>query len=361
LSRESEHPGAQATLTTLDRGPSLSEPDRRARSRKLRWPSFGGLFRLVFAFGLLGYTLWRSDPREVWDVCKHATVAPLLIAAGLAIVDRAIMAYRWFVLLRPLEGRNLPPFRVILRIFFVSTFVGTFLPASIGGDAVRAYSLSNHDVPIADSMASVVVDRMLGVLSVLLMALLGLALAHDLAASRAVVVALGITAMVCVAAAVLIFSDTADRLAERLIARLPWDSIRRATASLFTSIRRYSTHHGALGNVLVSSVGVQVLRVLQAYFLGLSIGMQQPLLAYFAFVPLILLIMFLPITANGIGTGQAAFLWLFSRVGTPRDEAFALSILFIALSIVGNLPGAAYYLRGAPSDRRSRNAGRASV
>ena len=48
--------------------------------------------------------------------------------------------------------------------------------------------------------------------------------------------------------------------------------------------------------------------------------------------------MFLPITANGIGTGQAAFLWLFSRVGTPHDEAFALSILFIALGIVGNLP-----------------------
>ena len=28
-----------------------------------------------------------------------------------------------------------------MRIFFVSTFVGTFLPASVGGDAVRAFSL----------------------------------------------------------------------------------------------------------------------------------------------------------------------------------------------------------------------------
>ena len=156
----------------------------------MKRPGFSGLFRLTFALALLGYTLYRADPREVWDVCKRATLVPLLIAAALAIVDRAVMAYRWFVLLRPLEGRNLPPFKTILRIFFVSSFVGTFLPASIGGDAVRAYSLSNHAVPIADSMASVVVDRMLGVLSVLLMALLGLVLAQDLAASRAVVVAL---------------------------------------------------------------------------------------------------------------------------------------------------------------------------
>jgi glycosyltransferase 2 family protein len=322
----------------------------RAAPRKSRLPSLGGLFRLAFALALLGYTFWRADPRDVWEVCTRATFLPLLIAAVLVIVDRAIMAYRWFVLLRPLEGQNLPPFRTILRIFFVSTFVGTFLPASIGGDAVRAYSLSNHNVPIADSMASVVVDRMLGVLSVLIMALAGLALAHDLASSRPVLIAVGITALACLAAAALIFSNTVDRLAERLISRLPWEGVRKAAASLFASIRRYATHHGALGNVLVSSVAVQILRVLQAYFLGVSIGMQQPVAAYFAFIPLILLIMFLPITANGIGTGQAAFLWLFSRVGTPHDEAFALSILFIALGIVGNLPGALYYLKGAPGE-----------
>ena len=83
---------------------------------------------------------------------------------------------------------------------------------------------------------------------------------------------------------------------------------------------------------------------MQAYYLEVAFGMQEPLLTYFAVIPLILLIMFLPITANGIGTGQAAFLWLFSRFGTPRAEAFALSILFIALGIVGNIPGAAFYV-----------------
>jgi hypothetical protein len=137
-------------------------------------------------------------------------------------------------------------------------------------------------------------------------------------------------------------------VAERLFARLPWERVRRAATSLFASMRRYSSHHSALGNVLVGSISVQALRVIQAYYLGVSIGIQQPLVTYFAFVPLILLIMFLPITANGIGTGQAAFLWLFSRVGTPPEQSFALSVLFIALGIIGNFPGAIYYLRGAP-------------
>lgn len=103
--------------------------------------------------------------------------------------------------------------------------------------------------------------------------------------------------------------------------------------------------------MLAGSIGVQVLRVIQAYYLGAAIGISQPLAVYFAFIPLILLIMFLPITANGIGTSQAAFVWLFSRVGTPSAEAFALSVLFVALGIVGNIPGAIFYVGRSPGAR----------
>ena len=285
-------------------------------------------------------------------------MAPVLVALALVLADRAVMAYRWFVLLRPLEGQNLPPFGTILKIFFVSTFVGTFLPASVGGDVVRAYSLSSHGVPKADSMASVFVDRMLGVLSVLLMSLVGITLARDLAADRAVLLALGVTAGACVVAAVLIFSDTADAIAETIIARLPWARVRHILGSLFASIRRYATHHGALSNVLAGSIGVQVLRVIQAYYLGVAIGIHQPLVHYFAFIPLILLIMFLPITANGIGTSQAAFVWLFGKVGTSSAEAFALSVLFVALGIIGNIPGAIVYAGRPSRDTMTRESAR---
>ena len=248
-----------------------------------------------------------------------------------------------FALLRPLKARIVPPFEPCCASF-VSTFVGTFLPASIGGDAVRAYSLSNHRVPIADAMASVFVDRMLGVLSVLVMALAGLVIARDLAEDPGVMLALGLTSVGCLITALLIFSDAADVLAERLVARIPWARWREAAGSLIASIRRYAKHHRVLGAVLTGSVTVQILRVLQAYYLGVALGIQQPRLTYFAFIPLILLIMFLPITANGIGTGQAAFVWLFRRAGTSGAEAFALSVLFVALGILANLLGAVYYL-----------------
>ena len=48
------------------------------------------------------------------------------------------MAYRWVVLLCTSIRGSGRRSRAVMRIFFVSTFVGTFLPASVGGDAVRA-------------------------------------------------------------------------------------------------------------------------------------------------------------------------------------------------------------------------------
>jgi glycosyltransferase 2 family protein len=97
-----------------------------------------------------------------------------------------------------------------------------------------------------------------------------------------------------------------------------------------------------------------VLRIVQAYFLGAGLGIALPIAMYFAFVPLILLVMLLPVTFNGIGTSQAAFVWFFGRAGIPAPLAFALSVLFVALGVVGNLPGGLLYALGRTKPAASR-------
>ena len=92
---------------------------------------------------------------------------------------------------------------------------------------------------------------------------------------------------------------------------------------------------------------MQALRVVQAYYLGRGLGIEAGLESYFAFIPIVLLVMLLPVTFNGIGTSQAAFVWLFVPAGVPAPAAFALSILFVALGIVGNLPGAILFVAGS--------------
>jgi hypothetical protein len=115
---------------------------------------------------------------------------------------------------------------------------------------------------------------------------------------------------------------------------------------MLESIRRYSAYRGHLANAAVFSIAVQVIRIFQAYYIGRGLGIDVGLATYFGIVPLILLIVLVPVTFNGIGTSQAAFLWFFGRVGVTAAAAFTLSVLFIALGIVGNLPGGILYAWG---------------
>jgi glycosyltransferase 2 family protein len=305
--------------------------------------SLGRIARIAVAAGLTGYILWRSDPSAVAAAAAGVDWRWIGVAVLLVLVDRALMAYRWVALLCTIESDRRPPIGPLMRVFFVSTFVGTFLPASVGGDIVRSYSLARLNVDAGDAVASVLMDRLLGVASVFLMALAGLALARDLSDNAAIVGGLAVTAAACAATLVLIFSPRAAAL----VSLLPFAAVRRTGARVVDSIRKYAAHSPQLLAVLACSIAVQALRVCQAFYLGRSLGIDAPLAAYFAFIPLILLIMLLPITINGLGTSQAAFVWFFARAGVASAAAFALSVLFVALGVVGNLPGALLYASGS--------------
>jgi uncharacterized protein (TIRG00374 family) len=309
--------------------------------------------RLAVAFGLTGYLLWKSHPRSVLAAAAGATWGPMAVAAALVGADRVLMAYRWIVLLCIVDPARRPPFAALMRIFFVSTFAGTFLPASVGSDAVRAYSLSRLNVNGRDAIASVFMDRMLGVASVFLMALVGLGLVRELSNNTAILISLGVTAGICLVTMFLIFSSRVSRLAAGAVQLVPLDSLRSALTGVLESIRRYAAYRAELFSVLAGSIAVQALRVVQAYYLGRGLGIDLPLVTYFAFIPLILLAMLLPVTFNGIGTSQAAFLWFFGRAGVETPLAFALSVLFVALGIIGNLPGALLYVVGQGRETRA--------
>jgi glycosyltransferase 2 family protein len=300
------------------------------------------VLRVAVAIALTAVVLWQADARAVWRATASANWSWVAAAVALVLVDRALNAWRWIDLLCALTPGSRPPFCAVLRIFFVSTFVGSFLP-SVGGDAYRAYSLSRYDVRLAQSAASVLMDRVLGVLAIALLGGAALAAGPDVGASRAAAISIGGAAIVCAAVAAVIFNQRAAAFARAAISRFPWHPVQRAGRSLLEAVQRYSQHHAELLRVLIVSLGVQVLRVLQAYCLGRAIAIDLPLATYFLLISIVLLVMLLPVTVNGLGTSQLAFDYLFGHAGVASPQAVALSILFVGLGLVGNVPGVLLY------------------
>ena len=297
--------------------------------------------RLLITAAILAYLLWDVDLRQAVAALWRSD--PWWFAAALALVavDRAVMIARWQLLLRS-AGVCLP-LRKAIWIYLVSSFIGSFLPAGVGGDASRAYAVAARTAQGAEAVASVAIDRMLGMAAIVTLGAVGLAgWAQHLDPG----LHWNLTILALVVAGLMVATLWTDAIT-RLFLPARWITTRWGSRvmNLGSAVGDYRQRRGTLGLVFVLSVLVQVLRVLQGYSLGRGMGIAVGLSYYLVFMPIGLLLMLLPISISGFGVPQGAIVWLLEPVGVPRADAFALSTLIVLLGLIGNLPGALLYLR----------------
>lgn len=290
--------------------------------------------RVAVSAGLVAYMISRLDLENMGRFVRRADLGLVLVTLVTVFIDRSFMVMRWIGLVEALEIR-VPRLRVV-KIFFLSTFFGSFLPSGVGGEAVRAMSFTRLTSKGVESVASVVMDRWLGLLSMLLMGLLSLTAFYHVYPHPAL---LGVVVVLSVGAIVgLMFL-----LSRRMHARAVGLGVDNWIARGAQAMGRYRDRLGTLVVVLLLSIGVQGLRILQAYLLSEAMALDTPLIYFLCFIPPILIVTMLPISVGGWGTANVAYVALFSQVGMDPDGAFVLSVLILALGIVGNLPGGLIY------------------
>jgi len=325
---------------------SADETDHGGRSSSVAI-FFGHALRVGLTAGLLWYVLRDIQWSRVAQAVTGASWRWIAAAVALVVLDRVIMAWRWLALLRTVEQHPLP-FAAAMRVFFVSGFAGTFIPGGVGGDAVRAVHLARLGVSPANSVASVVVDRVIGTMSVFFMGATGVWLVGSLVDRRLLPLALAAALIAAFVTYGLLFDGRfySWLLRQAGVRRLP--TIDRLAHKFLAATSQYRHHRRLLATVLAASLGVQVIRTLQVWALGLAIGLAVPGYWYFGLVPVLVLVMLLPLGFAGLGAGTAAFVELFGFVGVGRDAAFVLSLLFSALALVGLLPGGLLLLTKGP-------------
>lgn len=299
------------------------------------------VFRLAFTVAVLFFLSRQVDMRASAAAMAAASVPWLLLVLALVAVDRVVMIWRWWLLLDATRHDIALP--EAARVFLVSSFAGSFLPAGVGGDAARAFTLAQQTSRPHDAMASVGVDRVLGMASIALLGAIGAWLwpAEVAGATlRRTVLASGL--LVFAGSAALLWADV---MLEPIVPT-GWRSVFpvRPVLRLAAAAGRYRAHPGTLATVLGWSAVVQLLRVAQAYYLGVSLGMTVPFGYYLVFMPVGLLMLLLPISVSGFGLPQGVIVWLLAPLSVPAPQAFALSTLIILSGLAGNLPGALLYL-----------------
>ena len=251
-----------------------------------------------------------------------------------------LAASRWLTLVKA-GGIKLATMLGV-RLFLISSFLGSFLPAGVGGDVARTWELSSRTQRGSEALAVAVVDRWLGLSSVLLLGAVGVAWTPGVD-SRVSVTLYALLIVVLVGGLMGAFADVfvAAALPKRWAEQRAWAAITR----LAGVVRQFRRRWPAIVLVVGLSFVVQALRVVLAWLIGVGLAVDVPLSYYFVVMPIGIVLILLPISIGGFGPAQGVIIWMLRPVGVPDEISFAMSTLYILLGLVANLPGAVLFLR----------------
>jgi hypothetical protein len=306
----------------------------------------------VFKFGVAAVIvaiLWRTGRLDLSRLAKVRVDGALLGVAFGQLVVMSLPLLRWHLLLRARNVDLAGP--QILRIGLISYFALLFLPATGGQDAVRVY-YANRVVPgrLADLVASVVVDRLSGLLAMCLLALsFGLLLVMSTEGRPAVellALAAALTACLVVGTGALLW--TKPRRLRPLIARF------RPIAALVAALEAYRGRPRALVVALGLAYLAQLGNCISMYFAFRAVGAALPALLVFAATPIALLAGMVPLTPLGLGVVESAAEGLFAFMGSP-DGAEASVLVRMVTALACLVSGLAFLWpapAAAPSDHQ---------
>ena len=300
------------------------------------------LIGVALAFGLLFLAI-RGQREQIREVLSHR-IDGRLVALGFAIYMSGLLVtfVRWYWLVRVVE----PGFR--LRDAFLLGFIGNvfnvLVPGAVGGDFFKAAFLSRMRIKRTQAIASMVIDRIVGLLGLFLLAGVAGVVAWTGApiAVRRLVVIVWIALAVGLAGLAAIFAQSLTRRYPALLEGHGRGAlILRELRALSIAYRQ---RLGLVGGMLVLSSLTHGMSVLAFYTVSRALfPTGLPTLAqHFLMVPLTLFTTAVPLPFGALGVSENVGKLLFELVNYPKG---ALGMMgFRILMYGGGLVGACVYL-----------------
>jgi len=276
------------------------------------------------------------------------------------LVQIPLTAFRWGILLRAL-GIGIP-FVSLFHFMSISVMASTFLFGAAGGDAVRGVyawrALGRDGARVA---ASVLADRVVGLLGLLSLALIALVLNWHIVRSAPALATLGVSLFLATGVAVagifvLAVATPVTSLITRAFSR--WPRVAQTIVQLASLAVIFRSNPGRLAIMFGISLISQALTVLAVFAIAQASAIGTLGVTELSFAtPVTLLVNTLPLTPNGIGVGEVAFDQICRWMEAVPSNATYSSIFFMyrgasmLASLVGLISLAAYRKRApGPAD-----------
>ncbi len=285
----------------------MTEPSRPGR----RWPGF--VARVAIALGLFGFAIWSNRDPIAEVLGRPLDPAPFALGFLLYIAGVLLAYLRWFMLVRALGL----PFRLVdaVRLGFIGTLFNLVLPGAVGGDVVKAAYLCREQSRKTLAGASVVIDRLIGLLGLFVLAVIaGTAWWADIdPPARRLVTTAWVATGVVTALLVVAFLPGLVRPLSR---KLEGKKLGKGLGELVAMGQAYGSRPGVVGLSLVMASITHVLNVTAFYSVSAAMfpATVPGLAEHFLIVPLVLFSTAIPLPFGALGLTEKISEELFQMV-----------------------------------------------
>ena len=298
---------------------------------------------VVLAFGLLALVIYKNRAKIQVVFSRPLDLRLLALAQGVFLVGIVITFVRWYILVRVIDGRF--TLRAAILLGFIGNVFNLVIPGAVGGDLIKAAYLVRMHIKKTQAIASMIIDRILGLLGLFVLASIGGLIAWrsdpPIEVRRLIVaawIAMGVGILVLTA----IFAQAFTRL-------FPGLGQGHSRLALITSeLNEMSRTYRKRLDIVFLCGGMAMLNhslnVVAFYIVGLMLfpTLTTTLAEHFLMAPLTLFTMAVPLPFGALGLTEEVGDQLFSLVGHPSGS---LAMLGFRVVMYGSgLVGALVYL-----------------
>jgi len=310
--------------------------------------SLSSFLKIFFAVALV-YWLVQSGKIDFFAL-KNFLSGPVILICLLLVFSNILLAtYRWHMLLKT-QGISVP-FSQTFRLSTIGIFFNFAIPGGVGGDVIKAfYATKNYPDKKSQAVLTILMDRMVGLFTIVFMALVALLFHGKETFSNAVLNYILITTCIVFsifsAFWVVTFSRTAvSKISNSTIfKKIPFGD---KLLKLVQLLSFYKDHKNIFFKTVFISFLAQITSI--CFFIyGGNVLSSSPVdfSIYFFVVPIGFIVTAIPISPAGVGVGQIAFMKLFNIAQKTESPLGAnLATAFQVFCFCVGLIGAYYYVR----------------
>lgn len=317
----------------------------------------------VVTAGIVWMIVWVSGGdrwSKLTSIFHQMNLGIFAVTLVFFTVSQVVVAFRWWLLLRT-QSISIS-IAAAVRLNFLGWFYNNFMPGSVGGDLLRAWYVTKHTEKRFEAALSVFVDRIIGLLSTLIIAtffymlfLRNQADAINFTGSSGSLKFLAEYKWVILSillVLVVVFCGLLSNRGGRILMQKVWFQIKIYSLGAFEKLKNaliiYFSKPLTIFAAFVLTVSLQIMVITSFWFLGKNLGITVSIKYYYVFFTLTWVIGALPVSVGGAVVVEGTLYYFFVNfAGVEKESALALVLCQRIVWMFASLPGAVIHLVGA--------------